>query len=267
MPSFVPPKKNTAYTFYVGLYSQTDSRLLQANPTLAAGDVKVAIDDGAPANLATLPVVDADFTKRVKVVLSAAEMNGDNISIIFADAAGAEWCDQIINLQTTSKQIDDLATQASVDAVDDFIDTEVAAIKAKTDALPSDPADQSAVEAAITAATAPLATAAALAAVSAFVDTEVAAIKAKTDNLPAAPAAVGDIPTTAQIADAVHDEVVDGALTFRQSTRLQNANAAGKLSGAATATNTIRDPGDTKNRIVATVDADGNRTAITTDVT
>jgi len=43
-------------------------------------------------------------------------------------------------------------------AIDDFLDTEVAAIKAKTDNLPSDPADQSAVEAAITAATSPLAT-------------------------------------------------------------------------------------------------------------
>jgi len=40
----------------------------------------------------------------------------------------------------------DLATVAG------YLDTEVAAIKAKTDALPSDPADQSAVEAAITAA-------------------------------------------------------------------------------------------------------------------
>jgi hypothetical protein len=43
-----------------------------------------------------------------------------------------------------------LATQASVNIIDDFLDTEIAAIKAKTDNLPSDPADQSAVESAIT---------------------------------------------------------------------------------------------------------------------
>lgn len=49
-------------------------------------------------------------------------------------------------------------------AIDDFLDTEIAAIKAKTDNLPTDPADQSAVEAAITAATSPLATAASIAA-------------------------------------------------------------------------------------------------------
>ncbi len=51
-----------------------------------------------------------------------------------------------------------LATQASVTTIDDFLDTEVAAILAA-------------------------------------VDTEVGAIKAKTDLIPAAPAAVGDIPT------------------------------------------------------------------------
>lgn len=38
------------------------------------------------------------------------------------------------------------------------------------------------------------------------VDTVVDAIKVKTDTIPASPAAVGDIPTAAQNADAVHDE-------------------------------------------------------------
>ena len=109
MPSYVTPKINTAFIFYISLVSQADTKIMQANPTLAAGDVKVAVDDAAPANLATLPAVDADFTKRVKVSLSTAEMNGDNITIIFSDAAGAEWCDQTVNLQTSARQIDDLA--------------------------------------------------------------------------------------------------------------------------------------------------------------
>ena len=113
MPSFVPPKINVSYTFYVGLVSQADTKLLQANPTLAAGDVKVAVNDAAPANLGTLPVVDADFTKRVKVVLSASEMNGDNITVIFSDAAGAEWADLVVNFQTVARQVDDLAFPAT----------------------------------------------------------------------------------------------------------------------------------------------------------
>jgi len=108
MPSYVPPKKNTAYVFYVSLISQANTKIAHVNPTLVAGDVKVAVDDAAPANLATLPVVDADFTKRVKVSLSTAEMNGDNITVIFSDAAGAEWCDLTVNIQTTATQIDNL---------------------------------------------------------------------------------------------------------------------------------------------------------------
>jgi len=110
MATYVPAKKNTAYIFYVGLTSRSNAMILQANPTLAAGDVKVATDDGAPANLTTLPVVDADFTKRVKVNLSADEMNGDNITIVFSDAAGDEWCDLIVNVQTAATQVDDLST-------------------------------------------------------------------------------------------------------------------------------------------------------------
>jgi len=79
-----------------------------------------------------------------------------------------------------------LATAAALTIVDDFLDTEIAAIKAKTDNLPPDPADASD----ITAAVATLATAANLATLAGYVDTEVAAIKAKTDNLPADTSAV-----------------------------------------------------------------------------
>jgi len=110
MATYIPAKKNQAYIFYACLVSQTDTKLLQVNPTLAAGDVKIATDDGAPSNITTLPVVDADFTKRIKVSLSAGEMNGDNITVIFSDAAGAEWCDLLVNIQTATNQIDDLTT-------------------------------------------------------------------------------------------------------------------------------------------------------------
>ncbi len=60
---------------------------------------------------------------------------------------------------------------------------------------------------------------------------------------------------------------VETALTLREALRLIVAASAGKISGGATTTVTIRNIGDTKNRIVATVDADGNRSAITTDLT
>lgn len=64
-----------------------------------------------------------------------------------------------------------------IDTIDDFIDTEVAAIKAKTDNIPSDPADASDVAVAIAVISAKIDT------VDDFLDTEIAAIKAKTDGL------------------------------------------------------------------------------------
>ncbi len=99
---------------------------------------------------------------------------------------------------------------------------------------------------------------------------QVALVKAKTDLIPAAPAAVGDIPTANQNADALLDRAnaIETGLTPRQAMRLSAAADGGKLSGAATVTNTIRNAvADDKDRIVATVDADGNRTAITYDLT
>jgi len=45
------------------------------------------------------------------------------------------------------------------------------------------------------------------------------------------------------------------------------ASMAGKLSGAGTTSVTIRDTEDSKDRIVATVDASGNRTSVTLDAT
>lgn len=113
MPSYVTPKKNTAYVFYVGLVDQANTKLLKANPTLASGDVKVSIDGGAFANLATLPDAEPNSSAAVRVQLSSSEMNGDNIVVQFIDAAGAEWCDQLINLQTSARQIDDLAYPAT----------------------------------------------------------------------------------------------------------------------------------------------------------
>ncbi len=113
----VPPKKNTAFEFYVFLTSQADVKLIQTNPTLAAGDVKVSIDGGAFANPTTLPAVTPAAGKGVKVSLSASEMNGDNIIVYFSDAAGAEWCDLGIVINTSTQQIDALVLSAIADSV------------------------------------------------------------------------------------------------------------------------------------------------------
>lgn len=67
--------------------------------------------------------------------------------------------------------------------------------------------------------------------------------------------------------DDIHDEAVDGSTTLRQSSRLWNSALGGKASGLATTSAVYRDLADTKDRITATVDADGNRSAVTRDLT
>lgn len=66
-----------------------------------------------------------------------------------------------------------------------------------------------------------------------------------------------------EIADAVLDEDYEGTTTLRQFLRLVAGVLFGKLSGAATTTITIRNEADDGDRVVATVDSDGNRSAVT----
>jgi hypothetical protein len=90
-----------------------------------------------------------------------------------------------------------------------------------------------------------------------------------TANILLDPIAILTIPTTENNADALLDRAagVETGLTPRQAMRLIAAASAGKLSGAATTTLVIRNIADDKDRITATVDADGNRTTIVTDLT
>jgi hypothetical protein len=172
--------------------------------------------------------------------VTTAQVNAE-VDVAIADAALATAA----NLATAQTAINDIPTNAelaarTLDSADyataaalGTVDTVADAIKAKTDNLPSDPADQS-------------------------------IIIAATD---AVLAAIGALASAGAIADAVLDEVVDGTKTLRESIRLANAALGGKASGLGTATATFRNPDDDKNRIVATVDADGNRTAVALDLT
>lgn len=69
----------------------------------------------------------------------------------------------------------------------------------------------------------------------------------------------------ADAVDEILDEVIEGTITLRQALRIFLATLAGKSTGGGTATLTFKDNADTKARVTATVDANGNRTAITLD--
>lgn len=168
-------------------------------------------------------------TQDVQARLPAALVSGRMDASVGAMAANVMTASAAADDLTTELQAG-LATASALSTVAGYIDTEVAAILAA-------------------------------------VDTEVAAIKAKTDNLPASPAATGDIPSAGAIADAVLDEAVEGAVTLRESVRLANAALGGKASGLDTNNPKFRDLADTKDRIDATVDNSGNRSAVTRDLT
>ncbi|RWB05472.1 MAG: hypothetical protein EOQ39_22390 [Mesorhizobium sp.] len=137
------------------------------------------------------------------------------------------------------------------------LDTQLAGISTKTANLPPDPADASDIVAAFGTVNANVGT----------VNGTVNAIKAKTDNIPAAPAAVGDIPTANANADALLDRAagVEAGMTLRQASRLWSAALIGKANGLGTGTAIFRDTNDTKDRINASVDQDGNRLAVILD--
>lgn len=229
MPTYNTPKRGVAFKFYTGLVDQSNTKLLKANPTIASGDFQISKDGGAFANLTTLPSVNPAGSRAVMIDLSASEMAADNIVVQCVDASGAEWCEQMINLQTTASQLDDLATASNLATVAGYLDTEIAALISATTA--------SAIRAALGLASADL-------------DTQLAAL-----------------PTAAENADAIWDEAVDGSTTARESMRLQNSALGGKATGMGTTTAVFRDLADTKARITATVDTDGNRSVVNRDLT
>jgi hypothetical protein len=80
-------------------------------------------------------------------------------------------------------------------------------------------------------------------------------------------AAVGETTPGTVAAEILDAQIVEAGMTVRQALRLCAAALAGKVSGAEGATVTFRNAAaDSKDRIVASVDANGNRTAVTLDL-
>jgi hypothetical protein len=145
---------------------------------------------------------------------------------------------------------------ANLDTQLGAIDTVVDAVKVKTDNLPSDPADQSAVESAITAATSGLATASALA----TVDTVVDAILVDTDTT--IPALINAVPTAAE----TWAHVIESGFTAAQVMRILSAVAAGSASGLENGTPSFTGLDGATTRVAGTY-ATGTRTVTTVDGT
>lgn len=98
-----PPKRAEDFEGSVALADMAVAGSFKANPTLASGDVKISKDDGAFANLATLPSVAPASGVAVKFALTGTEMTADKVVITFIDQTSPkEWGDLVITILTTA---------------------------------------------------------------------------------------------------------------------------------------------------------------------
>lgn len=98
-----PPVKGEDFVFYIALDDMATPGSKKASPTIASGDFKISKDDGALANLATLPSVSPAGSIWVKIELSGTEMTADNVKIQCIDqTASKEWADAAVDIVTTA---------------------------------------------------------------------------------------------------------------------------------------------------------------------
>lgn len=123
-----------------------------------------------------------DGTGQGEILTTSGKVDGVILADTLTTYTGntVQTGDSFARIGATGSGLTTLASQASVNTIDDFLDTEIAAIKAVTDALPNAGALTS------------LATQASVNTIDDFLDTEIAAIKAKTDSLTFTAAGVVD---------------------------------------------------------------------------
>lgn len=239
-----------------------DTNDIQARLPAALVGGRIDASVGAmAANVMTAAAAAADLTTELQsglataAALSTVEGKIDTLDTV-ADAILVDTAE----IGVAGAGLTALASAANLATVSGYLDTEIASIKSVTDkldtmlentsdgwiwtiaALQQAPAGGSGLDAA---------------GVRAAIGLSSANLDAQLDAL----------PTAAENAAAVMGSTIEGTFDLTESARLWNAALAGKASGLATTTATFRDLADTKDRITATVDADGNRTAVTRDVT
>lgn len=144
----------------------------------------------AAPTVAGIPKVEVSDYASGKAPLQPT-VAGRTLDVSAGGEGGIDWANigsptTVVGLSgTTVKEVTDVETTLATIAA--YVDTEVAAIKAKTDNLPTDPADASDIAASFSSIAGTLST------IAGYLDTEIAAIKAKTDGLPSDPADASDI--------------------------------------------------------------------------
>jgi hypothetical protein len=252
-----------------------DAGAIAAGAITAAKFAAGAIDAAALATDAAGEIADAVWDEDATAHQTTGTFGqaiGDPVAdtntiygAVVTGAAGATVAADIIAIQADT---DNIQTRLPASLVSGRIDASVGAMATDTLTAAALAAD------AVTEIQSGLATSAALATVQADTDDiqtrlPAALVSGRMDASVGAMAA-NTLTASALAADAVDeilDDVVEGTTTVRQMLRGFASALLSKLSGGGTGTEIFRDIGDTKDRITATVDASGNRTAITLDLT
>jgi len=250
-------------------------------------------DPGADTNTIFKAVVTDATGATVGVDVAAVlDDTGTSGVVVASLAAGSITAAVIATGAIDADAIADNAIDAGAIATGAITSAKFAAGAIDAAAIATDAIDADAVAAsAVSEIQSGLATAAALSTVAGYLDTEIAAIledtgttlndkidvidgivdaillDTGTDGVVVAAASKSGYALSSAGVTAIWAEIMEGAVTAVQMMRGFASALMGKASGLEGTTAVYRDIGDTKARITATVDEDGNRTAVTRDLT
>ena len=273
----------TAYTFRAPIVKagSTNYAIVGTDWTPAAGDVKISKDGGAFANIATLPsTVTLSGSAAWSWTLSAAETEATEVVIQVIDQDVTKVIqDQFFRLQTTKAAALQVGVPQAAQSAGDTAITLDATAASQTDfykgsvvtIISGDGANQARIITAYNGTTK-------VATIDRGWDVAITiggtrsvfAVFPQGLNQPLTSAqTTAAVPTTAQIATEIFDtQTVEAGMTFRGALRLMGAVLMGRRSGTGSGTEVFNAAvTNSKARVTATIDGNGNRTNVTTDQT
>lgn len=239
----------------------------KASPTIASGDFKIEKDGGTSANLATLPTVEPSGGTSVSLEFSAAEMQCRQAVVTMIDGAGAEWSDDAIHIFTVGDMSAFMPFNFFSGTVAVSTPSQSSLVAAVWGAQRASHQLTGSFGEGVASVKGPVASIG----TSGITEGSFAegAIGALVLNQNAIGADELSQDAANKIADAFLDRVdaIEPGLTPRQQMRLAAAADGGTLSGVQTGTVEIKNAvAGNKARIIANTDENGNRLAVTLDV-
>lgn len=124
--------KGLGLTVYTTVNNSASPNDLLVTPPIVVGDWQVSVDGGAFVNLTNLPTVTPVGSFAIEIVLTSAEMNGDNIVIL---GQNASYLDKSILIQTVSDWDAERANHTNANTFGENVNADIVKIDGSTDSL------------------------------------------------------------------------------------------------------------------------------------